>query len=406
MEGIEVRLIAIDRQSCQCRRARHLTPLLFLLLLVDESTSRNNNNNRNNKAATREQPHNNNDVDDDDDSHKPREPVVAAWTRLTHQYIHTDVPRAVTALSLVAVRRPRTVIVSVLILAIGLMLLGLVTNFEVNTSEFEIFSPFGVRPEEHGDWAKNQAGFPVASNAFIVLAHADGQDVLQNTQHMRRLFEVLQAIQQLPGYDTLCAQSSYTDRLTQTTTCQISSPTRFWNHNATLFAQQVGDDAARMRLALSADEYPDGIPVDHDGILGHPQRSAGADSDIITAAVSYSLVFLLPVVDEDETAAFEEAALEQVFALQQQEQNNNNNGGSALRLEVFADRSYPDEFQRAIVKDLPLIPLVFVVMALFTCSIFFRRDRVESRVLLGLGAVLTVCMSLLSGYGLMFLTGT
>ena len=59
-------------------------------------------------------------------------------------------------------------------------------------------------------------------------------------------------------------------------------------------------------------------------------------------------------------------------------------------------------FERAIVEDIPLIPIVFIIMSVFTALVFFKRDKVQSRSLLGFGAVVAVLLSLLSGYGLLF----
>jgi uncharacterized BrkB/YihY/UPF0761 family membrane protein len=62
-------------------------------------------------------------------------------------------------------------------------------------------------------------------------------------------------------------------------------------------------------------------------------------------------------------------------------------------------------FTRAIVDDIPLVPIVFVVMAIFTSLVFWKKDKVQSRSLLGFGAVVTVLLSIISGYGLQFLIG-
>lgn len=62
-------------------------------------------------------------------------------------------------------------------------------------------------------------------------------------------------------------------------------------------------------------------------------------------------------------------------------------------------------FTRAIVKDIPLVPIVFIIMSIFTCAIFFKRDKVRSRSLLGFAAVLSVLLSILTGYGMVFIIG-
>jgi uncharacterized BrkB/YihY/UPF0761 family membrane protein len=71
---------------------------------------------------------------------------------------------------------------------------------------------------------------------------------------------------------------------------------------------------------------------------------------------------------------------------------------------TFLDLRYY-RFTRAIVDDIPLVPIVFVVMAIFTSLIFWKKDKVQSRSLLGFGAVVTVLLSIMSGYGLQFLIG-
>jgi len=57
------------------------------------------------------------------------------------------------------------------------------------------------------------------------------------------------------------------------------------------------------------------------------------------------------------------------------------------------------------VKDIPLVPIVFVLMALFTSLVFWKKDKVRSRSLLGFSAVFSVMLSIMSGFGLMILTG-
>lgn len=52
-----------------------------------------------------------------------------------------------------------------------------------------------------------------------------------------------------------------------------------------------------------------------------------------------------------------------------------------------------------------MIPLVFVIMSLYTCGIFFKRRSVDSRALLGFCGVISVLLSLMTGYGLMFIIG-
>lgn len=62
-------------------------------------------------------------------------------------------------------------------------------------------------------------------------------------------------------------------------------------------------------------------------------------------------------------------------------------------------------FNRALLVDIPLIPLVFIVMSAFTTLVFYKRDRLYSRSFLGFCGVVSVLLSLVAGYGLMFVCG-
>jgi len=75
------------------------------------------------------------------------------------------------------------------------------------------------------------------------------------------------------------------------------------------------------------------------------------------------------------------------------------------KLEILAARSNGDEFMRSLVQDLPLIPLMLCIMFAFTCLVFYRKDPVQSRTMLGIGSVITIFLSILSGHGLMFIIG-
>lgn len=54
-------------------------------------------------------------------------------------------------------------------------------------------------------------------------------------------------------------------------------------------------------------------------------------------------------------------------------------------------------------EDAPLLIFVFIIMSLFACIVYYKRNRVESRSFMGFGGVASVLLSLITGYGLMFL---
>lgn len=73
--------------------------------------------------------------------------------------------------------------------------------------------------------------------------------------------------------------------------------------------------------------------------------------------------------------------------------------------ESRSQRALRDRFNRALMDDIPLLPMVFIIMSAFTTFVFYRRDRLYSRSFLGFCGVVCVLLSLVTGYGLMFLCG-
>ena len=76
------------------------------------------------------------------------------------------------------------------------------------------------------------------------------------------------------------------------------------------------------------------------------------------------------------------------------------------RLEILSSNSYTNEFQESVKQDIGLLPIVFVVMTTFSALVFYRGDSVRSSCLcLGIGAVVTVVLSILTSFGLLFIMG-
>lgn len=121
--------------------------------------------------------------------------------------------------------------------------------------------------------------------------------------------------------------------------------------------------------------------------------------------------------DSVKSEQFQEVVLERLKALQRKwELQDSLHNPLGIRLEFFAMYAYLLEYERALMKDMPLVPLVFYVMLIFTCFAFHKlgqgtaryqpNDCIEpSRFTLGFLSTFTIGMSLLSGYGLMFCVG-
>jgi len=276
-----------------------------------------------------------------------------------------------------------------------MLLLGLATNFHLEVDETVLWTPQSSRPISHMNWIDKESGFPAKKRNFFLIVHRDGDNVV-DSEGISRLFSALDVLMGTPGYKEVCAESDddYYDEQGQIT-CLVLGATRLWNHSSSLAAESVQSDQDVV-ARLSEPRYPDGEPVDLSHFTGFPVVD---DNGTITFSYLYLTTIQFP--DTDAVKDFEKVALNRLFALRDEWTTSS----TSYRLEFEASRSFADEFERAVIKDLPLLPMVFIIMSMFTCLIFSRRDKVKSRSLLGFGAVCCVFLAIMTGYGFMFLIG-
>ncbi|CAB9512172.1 Pick C1-like protein 1 [Seminavis robusta] len=328
-------------------------------------------------------------------SDRPAPVKWAKWTQLTDK-LHEANQKFVLKLALTAARNPFRCIVGIILLSFTLLLAGLATNFHINVEETEIYAPFDSLPRLHSNWYDTESGFEEATRGTILMIHNNGGNVL-DTSAMKKVFEAVDAVRNTTGYTDVCRDGAYWDGYNQEFTCRIMSATRFWYHDVDLFDSQVQSEDDLIRQ-LSAQEFPGEVPVDHEYIMGNLQRD---DSGNITYIPSFFVYIFLNDKGE-KTLEFESAVLETLAALQDQwDQDNSLN----LHLDYLSERSPSDEFRRAIEEDMFLLPIIFFVMSGFTCFVFFKDNRVQSRCLLGVGSVTTILMSLMTGFGALFIFG-
>lgn len=323
--------------------------------------------------------------------HSTEKGIFPLWTRLTDK-LHQGITKFVVTLSVNAAMRPYTVIASVLFLSFALVGIGFFTNFNINVEETEIYSPFNSIPQEHFHWRNEESGFVESTRVTTFVVHANGENVL-GYEPMERVFKALDTVRSIPGYEEICEDGDYFDERTEEWTCRIISATRFWYHDTEVFYSTSKDDADVIQT-LSQTEYPGGIPADHEYVLGKLEREptdSGSNNGTITYVPAYFVYVLLS--NKEQTEEFEIEVIERLSALQKSWEKEE---GNILQLEYFAERSFSDEFTRAIEEDMYLVPVAFLMMAGFTCIVFFSSDRVKSRSGLGVGSVTTIGMSLMS----------
>jgi len=247
---------------------------------------------------------------------------------------------------------------------------------------------------DHKQWINADSGFgQYNAKMFTMIVHADGENVIGD-EGIRRCFSVVDMLRETPGYADVCKNTTFID-MDGEDTCELLSVTRFWNHKLNKYRDQVSSDDDAIS-AISTGLFPDGAAVDLPAIFGNFQTVNGT----VTVAESYSIIIPFPVTKDAKT--LEGRALENLLRIQEDWDQEDDN---IFRLEVQAGRSLQDESTRAIMKDMPLIPLVFVVMSCFTCLSFWQFHKVKSKSLVGLGAVVSVLLAVLSGFGFLFLWG-
>ena len=180
-----------------------------------------------------------------------------------------------------------------------------------------------------------------------------------------------------------------------------------------------------VRRYVSNETFSDGTPVFHEAILGnykHKSITAEEGGSIVKNWRVYSAQSLVSKIDIPDlgppTDSMELELLEQLKALQKRWRSEDEALQSqaspssdqivepVVKLEFFTLNAYTHEFQRAMNQDIPLIFVLVAVMMAFTCLSFYRpNDKVQSRGLLGILSFLTIGMSLVTGFGLMFLCG-
>jgi hypothetical protein len=272
-----------------------------------------------------------------------QEGLSLRWTRLVKR-IHKPITRSLFAIARQAVTYPKAFITGIIIFSCCIVVLGLSTNFNVSIDEDVLWTPKNSRPSQHAEWIEEDSGFPLDPRFVILNVHSNGADVL-GEEGVRRVFEALDTVRQISGYDDACVDGLATD-VSGNPTCRIGSVTTFWNNTYSVFEDQVDTDQDVVNV-LSRFFYPDGRPVDHEEILGNPEFS---DDNLLSSTQMYVTWIDLPFTDKG--ADVEAIAVDRILSLQEAWDAED---GNVFHLELFAARSFSDEFTRAIVTDIPLV---------------------------------------------------
>lgn len=297
------------------------------------------------------------------------------------------------AIAKLAAKNPYLCITATIIVSCAMLTVGLMTNFHVVLENQYLWPPHRSFSVNEANWLYDETKFDYEYRYVDMVIHANGANVLSQ-EGVSRVFGAIDLVRNMGDYQDGCSWAKLMGNSYQVGECQIHSVADFWNQSKTLFNQEIHNDN-EVLSAMSASTYPSGERVDLTQIIGNAKMDSNGN---LTSAQSFLITFDLPW--SDQTSTFELEALDKLFKLQDQWVAEPNN---PFRVEVAAFRSYEDEFLRSIVDDLPLLPGVFAVMLSFCCLVFWRKHKVHSRTLLGMGAVVCIVLSIMTTHGLLFL---
>jgi len=340
--------------------------------------------------------------DNDNNNNNDKQSAFSkAWTS-TLTRIRKPITSVLLSMAGVSARNPKSVILSYVIFSLSILGIGLFTNFHVEVDADLLWTPTPSRVLSHGTWFEKESAFPTVPRNVQIAIHADGENIITEAQEAtKRLFILIDTIRNTMGYDVLCDEAKivmkdYRNDGGAGTTCFIESCVRFWDYNFDTFMNNVTSDDDTIKV-LSQTTFPDDVPVDGAPLFGNSQRD---EDGLLTSAQMFTNTIFVPEIDT--TLDIEKRIIQNVLKLRKQWEEESDN---MFRLELFTDRSFDDEMERGILNDIPLFPLAFLVMSIFTCLIFFRKDWVHSRTIVGFGAVCSVFMSIMIGYGFLFIIG-
>ena len=324
------------------------------------------------------------------------------WSRAiiaVHELVLRHVLHPVTQTS---ARNAGWTMVGVTVLSVILLTVGLLTNFHTEVDVEVLWTPKNSRTLAHKQWIVNTeaSGFALPPRTTILRIHRNGDNLLgeQARDSMERVFHTLDVVRGTPGYREICSQSHYHDPFHGEQTCKIVSPACFYGFNTNLF--HTSDPTNEEVITkLSSTTYPNGADAEVHSLYGRPVRNQ--TTGLLESVQMLSTFISLPDLGEG-TKDFEKDVIDRLMHMR-------DTWGADIStnavLEFYTARSFGDEFFRAIVDDIPLIPGVFLAMSLFTAAVFARRKH-PSRSLLGLNAVVAVALAIMSGYGILFMSGT
>lgn len=391
-----------------------------------------------------------------DDSQKN----ISGTLQTVRNAIRSPIKQSVVLIAKYSAKRPIITVMVTMIASVSLLFIGLRTNYHFETNSFTLWTPPNTQSRLNRKLIENlldatessacdtnnfenitnetcvESSGSLALTGFI---HKNGDDVA-TMEGMDRMFEVINLIRDLDSYNIVCG-GEYSHN------CSLIAPTIFWeNHNYTEYqgSNIHTDEDVKERLSSFIDY--NGDIINRDYIFGDLKPESSSDeiaeftkkemrriiigdnlasvfgvgrnaSNIFDQAnimelydkglgktqekfeLTYvkSLLFTLKFPNNVDGRKFGKEAIKILLAL--------NDKWDIFKLRAIESVSFDDEVIRSVVQDAPLMATAFLVMTVYCCLSLSKYHRINSRSLLGVGAVFSVLMSVAAGYGIMFVFG-
>jgi len=327
------------------------------------------------------------------------------WSRMMDR-VRDGIVWVVVTLAVHAARHPKAYVGGVVFLTFALLGVGFATNFNYHTQTDEQMTAYWSRIRGQKYYIEEE--FPPRPYSLQVIVHAQGDNILTRNG-IEHMMQAVESVTSTPSYQSVCEGNDDPKDASGglQSICSIRGITLFWNHSMDI-AQEALQSEVDVILTANQDHYPDGSEVYIGEIMGRTTQNY----DTVTEAQSFSLTIQIPFTDISKDAAID--VLNSLLGLRGQWLAKE----ELYSLEVMmADYSMEQEMVNAAFKDIPLVPVVFVIMTIFTCFVFSTSrkqgsldnpeegTRRHQRILLGLGTVVTVAMSIGSSYGLLWIIG-
>ena len=334
----------------------------------------------------------------------------------------------------------RLVFWSILALSLALPALAVATNSIAIKSDAEYLVPQHSYPAQQEEWIRHT--FTTSRPSFILL-HAAGANVA-TAAGIQKLWQVEQAVWQFVQQQQAATPGGFCGSSLTQAACHLLSATNFWKNQAQFTADMaaaaVPDET--VRATLSKQIFVDGSSVDRSLIFGkyettndnnnsNNNNNGGGGGDQVVSAQSFRTTLLLGDFEADDKWNVELELsqlildLNEQWAAQEKEEeeaaavaaNNTTTTTTTtktphFRLEVFNFGSVNQEVDIGVAEDTPLVALSICVMGLYAAVILTRCGKnakqqvlVSSHGMLGLGATVTVMLSMATAYSLCALLG-